>query len=52
MSTYIQVWGERSFTRQRSKGVDLFEALSIVSYDSAHPIYLERICVHSDVAQN
>ena len=51
-----QVWGAQIFTRQSSRRFGLVrtwltEACSIVFYDSAHPTYLETICVLSYVAQ-
>ena len=50
---YIQkeVWGAQIFTSWSSNRFDLVdtrltEASNIVFYDSAHPTYLETICVH------
>ena len=52
--TTKQVWVEWIFIRQSIAGgfveTRLTEASSIVCYDSAHPTYLETICVHSVVA--
>ena len=54
-----QVLDEKIFTKQRGRMFDLVrtwltdltEACRNVYFDSAHPIYLETICVHMDVAQ-
>ena len=58
MSIYLQkqVWGAQNCTRQSSRifGLErtrLTEASVAVCFDSAHPTYLETICVLSNVAQ-
>ena len=50
------MFGARIWTRQSRRfdldGAGLTEACSFACYDdSAHPTYLESICIHLDVAQ-